>query len=429
MKRLFILTVLIVLTQFGLGQTMYLEQRGSSVLCWVEQWTCGQATAIYNLTGPGRVGIHWGAEYADSGNQWLWRQDNNYSVIRLHGFADGDVLRVTARSGLCNASAEVTLHTDEPQPEPEPDPCAICNYYPQLCPPECQEPEPPVNRYVYLENDDVEVRFDLRACGAVDWISLDGGPNLVDNDDNGRLVQVDLMPAKACCEDNSWPEIAHRRKSTPTQGGGYRQEPNWPLTYDITSDTFHAKCRMIEYWDPGSEATPYLLDWTVKLTDTSLQLSAILSHDESEPQRVEIATLWWYSDHFDQIPEFERWPIDRNFIEGNSIDLGSVKFSGEGRAIVAWVDETTGESSFETQRPDNSTLMTGWRAWPERTITKDESVEIRAAITFVPQDVEQPRLRIIRIEASLNALIRTLCADHGMDCDKYEQFLQEELEQ
>lgn len=294
------------------------------------------------------------------------------------------------------------------------------------------EPPVPANRYVYLENDNIEIRFDLRACGAIDFISVQDGPNLVDSDDNGRLIQVDTMPNKACCEDNPWPDILYRRVSTPTQGGAYKQLPNWPISYEVSGDTFRATCRLINYWDVDSEVTPYRLTWTVELEDDSVKLNGEIFHNEATPQRVELASIWWFgSDYFQEIPEYPRWPVDQAFLETDSIRLDGIEFKATGKPILFWTNESTGDFSFDLHRPPGHTLTSGYRWWVQRDIAKDDYVTISAELDFSGMLEEEPPLdpeRLQKVHAALIALIRELGHKKVIDLVTFTEFYNEELE-
>ncbi|MEM7391220.1 MAG: hypothetical protein AAF492_02645, partial [Verrucomicrobiota bacterium] len=49
---------------------------------------------------------------------------------------------------------------------------------------------PPETRMSYLENDVVKVGVDLNRGGAIVYLSRGGGPNLINNFDLGRQVQL-----------------------------------------------------------------------------------------------------------------------------------------------------------------------------------------------------------------------------------------------
>lgn len=361
---------------------MHLEQRGNAVQCWVEDWGGGQAVAIYEPNTL--VKAHYGAEYMDPDRRWLWRQGNAKSVIQLRSsFVDGQLFTVTAR-GYTTVSASVTLE---------------------------KEPAIPEERYVTIKN----VRFDLQYCGGIDRLIIDG-VNLVDASDNGRLIQVDAGTGEPCCSSNPWPNIPHRRIETPTQGGGYQQEPNWPIEWEVEGDTFRAKCRMIDYWSTDSRVTDYVLDYEVTVGDEGLHIQASI-----EPE-VRLTTIWFFNKATQVMPDYERWDVDQAFVLTPHIDMDGVVFGGAtDKMVMAWPDRDTGSLILQRTKPEEAdSLMTAVRYF--------DSSEASAFITFPADEPILDPNQVDRIEAILRATLRILTEDGIVDPERFYKYYNEELE-
>lgn len=412
----------------GSEPVMHLEQRGNSVLCWIENWTGGQATPIYDPVSL--VKDVYGDEYADAGKKWLWKQgENAIKVIQLRDYEDGQPFGVAAR-GYKTVSKTITLHKPTT--------------------PDIEEPTKPDRQFVYLDNSYLGITIDLHRGGAVSGLHLkdsngDDGENLVDDTDNGRLIQCDCGTGKPAVnhELNLWTDIPHREVETPTQGGGWDQRPNYVRNYEATQHYFTCTANLIDYWSVGPNGeweavrTKYELNWTVTLTGPRLELRAKIT-----PKPPRHITIWWFAKGFNLFNNKHRWESNPAFQDVRSSALFVNHLQGwvdmttpQGRILAMWlVDESTGASANVDDRPPNAEIAeTGVRVWDSDTaeLTLDFSNMFEGA-----EEPEQPP--VVDYEkknhAALRALLRTLGPENedgvltqkGMEV--FKRFYEQELE-
>lgn len=233
-------------------------------------------------------------------------------------------------------------------------------------------------RYQYLENEIIRIEFDLQAGGMITgiWIQ-DSETNIIDKNDNGRGIQIDMGTHEECepCKER-WPDIEHRWYETPTQGGGWPGRENWPIMWAKDQSSFIATARMVDYWDPRSRSTEWIVDFKVDLDGSRLMITGEVYHDFLWRRRIEVVSSWAFFNEelHDSIPDLERWndTWGRPFVNANPIDLNGIEFGGENRndskIILSWIiNGGTGEGAIDPQRPEEAvSLMTGVRYWIDR---------------------------------------------------------------
>jgi hypothetical protein len=394
------------------------------------------------LVGPANLTIRSGNAFADVGEP----------VLLVVECTLGDIHLREERWVRADCFMDVCSGDPVPDPEPDPDPIPL--------------PDPGNDfRYYTIENDFLQVRADLRACGMIDSIVPEEGVEVVDGADNGRGLQFDMSTSEPCVEcKQRWPDIPHRWTETPTQGGSYRQEANWPITFTANSTTsYTTTCKLIDYWDPNTVDSGWRLEWTAELVGPILSIHATLTNAEKkviseesrcaickqtpqfcpagcieDPRRyVEVASTWWFAnkDWITEIPDLPRWVADAHFVNENPIYLNGVEYGGaehsQEKMILSWiVDGETGEGNQSLTQPEGTvSLMSGVRWFPRRVISETEGLHYSQYLDFTdvidpvdPDPDPEPDpgscSRDEVLHQKINVLFEVLCEDHGMDCDK-----------
>lgn len=241
---------------------------------------------------------------------------------------------------------------------------------------EIPEPGPtPTERYIYLENEFVELRIDLKYGGAISGVWVSGSTsNILDTYDNGREIQADMQTGGSAAnwEKAPWSDPA-KRLLMPTQGGSVWQEPNYPLSYESTENSFHCTTRLMDYWGVGpngehvGQPTSWILDWTVTLEDKKIRAVAKYI-GPSIPNNTSIAC---FTKGFNEMEADPRWSADLNFKDSNTIKLKTkdgrymiLTGPSGGRFSARWLLDNSGVYSRDNISPvDTIASVNGIRVW------------------------------------------------------------------